>query len=578
MLWTMGASKMKFKILDPGTWFDNEADELSEAEADWQNTVHSLALQEGIDPVELSLAFEDRGWNRTNLGNNGDQPFVTRRSNVLKARLYWLLDPMAAAAVRTWTNYTLGSGITIKAQDAGQQSIIDDFLDDPKNQTMVSAEGQRKHNRRLLVDGEIFFALFNTSEGVLLRRIDCTEITELILDPEDSEVVWAYKRVRMTPDGTKEYLYYRNWAFPDQDLTSAYTQSDGGTWERGKVNVEDDVLVVHLAFDSIYHRGNSLFASSLNWLTHLRQFMEDRISITKGLAKYIQKLTFKGGKKQAASVAGAMTALSKAGAPGAASGRGIAGGVPNAAVRETAKTAVLNDQVDITNMPRMTGAGDSKIDHKLLRLMVCAGTGMTEPYFGDAESGNLASATAMELPMLKQFENHQQLWADCWVVILSIVCSFDAPTKIKIDIDFPPIVLDDVSKLITAIVSACAEFPELKQPEILTLILTNLNINNVDDVMKRVLITAAENQAKADNVAKGLNPDGSKLTPSQALAQGAATPVVAPAKPVFQKTVPGGQPVAANVKEALEVLLEKLEDEARELEEASAAPSTEELA
>jgi hypothetical protein len=563
---------------NPATWFD-EAEDVSSGAAQFDEALQLYAMQEGIDPGELALAMEDRGWNRTNLSNNGEQPWITRRLNIIKSRMYWLLDPMAAAAVRTWTNYTLGSGITMKASDAAVQKSIDAFFDNPKNRTMTSAEGQRKHNRRLLVDGEIFFAFFDTPDGVMMRKVDCIEVTEFITDPEDAEVVWAYRRDRYTPTGQKESLFYRNWAYPDQDLSEAYTQSpDGNSFMQGKVVPEDAVLVLHLAFDSIHQRGNSLFCSTLGWMTHMRQFMEDRISITKGLAKYIQKLTFKGGKSQAQKVVTAMSALAKPGAAALAAGVPAApGGIPGGATRETGKTFLQNDQVELSNMPRLTGASDAKNDHKLIRLAICAGVGMTEPYFGDAESGNLASATAMELPMLKQFESHQQLWADCWSDIIAIVANFDNPQAVQVDVDFPPIVTKSIADIVTSIVNACAEFPELKQPEVLQLVLNTLGLNNVEDIMKKVLVTAAANQAKAANIANGLNPDGSKKTPAQ-LAAILPTPVVAPAKPAQQKTQPGGQQVASTVAEALADLTAAMEAEAMELEEAAAPPTLAEAA
>ena len=127
--------------------------------------------------------------------------------------------------------------------------------------------------------------------------------------------------------------------------------------------------------------------------------------------------------------------------------------------------------------------------------------------------------------------------------------------------------MKDVGAAITAIVDACAEFPELKQPEVLKLVLTTLGMNNVDDIMKRVLITAKQNQLKADNIANGLNPDGTKKRPDQ-LAGVLPTPVVGPAKPAQQKTAPGGQPIAATVKEAAEWLAYVLQCEAEELDDA----------
>lgn len=541
--------------------------EESEGAAVFQEALTLAAAQEGIDPVDLALAVEDRGW--TKLGNtqNGELPWLTRRLNIIRARLYWLLDPHATAAVRTWTNYTLGSGMTFKAADAGLQTQLQKFWDNPKNRTVTTAEGQRKHNRRLLVDGEVFYAIFDAEPTPLIRKIDCIEVTDFVYDPEDSEIIWAFRRERSLPDGTREVLFYRNWCYPDQDLQGAMTKDEQGAWGLKVITPEEGVLVYHLPFDAFHQRGNSLFSSSLSWMAAMRQFMEDRIAITKGLAKYIQKLTVKGGASQITKIATAMQNLGKPGGTSGVPAPPVPGGIPGRSVREAAKTFLQNDNVSIDNMPRTTGAGDARTDFKTIRLMIAGGVGMTEPYFGDAESGNLATATAMELPMLKQFQSHQQMLGDAWVDIFTIVAYFMGGSTslvepVEVDVDFPPIVEADIVKIATAITNVCAEFPELKQPEILKLLLTIMGLNNVDDIMKQVLIDAKANAEKADNIANGKNPDGSPL--ANVLPQ----PVVLPAKAARQQTQAGPQKVAKSIAAAAESLAVAVEAELALLEEA----------
>lgn len=456
-------------------------------------------LAEGMAPSDFALALEDRGWIKLGATLDGDAPWLQRRLGVLKARMYWLLDPHASAAIRTWTNYTLGSGMTFKAQDAGLQAQLQAFWDEPKNRFMTSAEGQRRLNRRLLVDGEIFFAIFNTAGGgtdpdndgdvdptILIRKVDCTQITELITDPEDQESVWAYRRVYSLPNGERRNLYYRDWANQDADLSLA-RDSDNNT-----IEPEQDVVMYHLGFDVIHQRGNSLFSSALPWMQALRQFMEDRIAITAGLAKIIRKVTFKGGKAQATKVA---TAMQQQGTT--PTGQAY---VPPIPVRQAAQTIMNNDAVTIDDMPRQTGAGDARQDFKNLRLMICGGVGMTEPYFGDAESGNLATATAMELPMLKQFESHQQLIGDAWRDIFGIVANFTDPERVEVDVDFPPIINKDVLTTVQGIAAAVLAFPSLAQPEVLSMTLTVLGVNNVDDVMERVLVQFKQDQDMRDQM------------------------------------------------------------------------------
>lgn len=474
-----------------------------------------------MSPGDIQLAMDDRGWVRMGQTLDGDAPWSVRRLTVLRSRMYWLMDSHAQAAVRTWTDYTLGSGMGFKANKDPDQTALSEFWDNKQNRNITSAESQRRLNRRLLVDGELFFGIFDTDDGVLVRKIDCTQITNFLTNPDDSEEVWGYRRVYSLTNGETKTLIYRDWAYPEADLSKCSIIGNPNT-----TTPQEHVVVYHLPFNAIHQRGNSLFSSALPWMQALRQFMEDRLAITQGLAKFIRKMTIKGGAAQVAKVQAAMT--------GAVS-QGAAGNPALDRARKAAQTLFANDAVDMADVPRTTGASDSRQDFRNIRLMICGGVGMTEPYFGDAEAGNLASVTAMELPMLKQFESHQQLWADCWRDLFSIVLNFEDPQAVQVAIDWPPIVKENVKNMVDAIVAACAEFPELNQPEVLTVLLNSLGINNVDHVMTNVLAKQKELQLKADteanNAAKGLAPDGTAIS----------QPVVGPAKPAQQAT---GTPTA----------------------------------
>jgi hypothetical protein len=476
-----------------------------------------------MSSADIQLALEDRGWVRMGQTLDGDAPWNVRRLTILRSRMYWLMDSHAASSVRVWTDYTLGSGMGFKADNDADQTLLSEFWNNRINRNVCSAEGQRRINRRLLVDGEIFFAIFDTEQGIAIRKIDCTQITQFITNPEDSEEVWGYRRTFGTPDGKVTTIYYRDWAYPNAPINTINTQDEGGM--AGPIVPEESVVIYHLPFNAIHQRGNSLFSAALPWMQALRSFMEDRLAITQGLAKFIRKMTVKGGAAQ-------VTKVKMAVEQAAGMTPGPIGDAAMRRARETAQTLFTNDAVNMSDVPRTTGASDSRQDFRNIRLMICGGVGMTEPYFGDAEAGNLASVTAMELPMLKQFESHQQLWADAWRDIFSIVRNFEDPQAVEVAIDWPPIVKENVQTFINAVVSACAEFPELVQPEVLTLVLNTIGVSNVDQVMVEVLKKQKELAATALNMAKGLGPDGSVLPQA----------VVGPDKPGQQLT---GKPRAA---------------------------------
>ena len=70
---------------------------------------------------------------------------------------------------------------------------------------------------------------------------------------------------------------------------------------------------------------------------------------------------------------------------------------------------------------KTAGMATSPDDARQIRLMAGAGMGIMEHYFGDAGNANLATATAMELPMLKKFAARQRLWESVYSNILTYV-------------------------------------------------------------------------------------------------------------------------------------------------------------
>ena len=101
-------------------------------------------------------------------------------------------------------------------------------------------------------------------------------------------------------------------------------------------------------------------------------------------------------------------------------------------------------------------------------------------------AGNLATATAMELPMLKQFQSYQALWQDALRDIFSIAMDEDPDEPAQLDITLPPILLDDLRKIGQFISAVAVVFPEIRVPAVLRSLLSSLNVANIDEVMDEV--------------------------------------------------------------------------------------------
>lgn len=448
-------------------------------------------IAEAYTQADIELALDDRGWLVGGKKMAGELDPLSRTVQVNKSRYYWLRDPLARQAVRLWTDYGLGdTAITYKAEDEAIQKKLSKFMKDRRNRTLLSAHGMQRLSKRLLVDGEIFFIYYD--DGAL-RTFDCLQISEIITDPDDEETVLGYKRVT----AKNKTFFYKDWTATDfSKAIDPSTQKKVTAWE-------DKCVMYHLPFDNFEKRGTGLFGACVNWSREHRRFMEARVAITQALATWAHKLNVKGGQQKVNQVRAALESTFAQ--------SGLQTGTERNPQPAPGAAWIQNEGIDLVPTPRATGASDARNDADQLKLMVSAGTGIMLHYFGDPSTGNLATATAMELPMLKMFQSYQKLWKDAYRDIFTIVLDEDPDKEpAVIDIDLPPILADDLQKLGAFFTGVAALFPEIKVPQVLQMLLTSLGINNIEEVMEAIEDKREEIDAlTAENAAKGLLSDKS---------------------------------------------------------------------
>src|ERR1043166_3209272 len=176
-------------------------------------------IKEAFTRADIELALDDRGWLVPGRQwTASDLDAQTRTTLVAKARLYWLRDPMMKQAVRLWTAYTVGSGSSWDSKQPKIKEQLDAFANHRRNKSIMNSEGQRRSSKKLLVDGENFFAVFDPEGGKsdprTIRRIDCLQITDIICDPDDEEHVLGYGRLT----AQDKRLYYADYRCDDDDL------------------------------------------------------------------------------------------------------------------------------------------------------------------------------------------------------------------------------------------------------------------------------------------------------------------------------------------------------------------------
>lgn len=90
--------------------------------------------------------------------------------------------------------------------------------------------------------------------------------------------------------------------------------------------------------------------------------------------------------------------------------------------------------------------------------MVAAGTGLSVHYLGDPSTGNLATATAMELPQIKLFEGWQLWFTAQFDRLFNLVAALSGTewgdVSKWVNVDFPDIMTTDAAQVIQSLALA----------------------------------------------------------------------------------------------------------------------------
>lgn len=424
-------------------------------------------LKEAYKSIEDTLSLEDAGWIK--LGSAVGSNVLSdseRKLAVQRARIYAMKDPLARQAVRLWTDYTFGTGLNWTAKDEKTTDVLSTFWYAPENSAVLSGQGQRKSSDKVLIDGEIFFALFLGAQGqATIRRIDPLEITEIVSDPDDVEDVRYYKRDWSSTAGQSKTAYYLSFS----NLEDKATLDSSGK----SVSKTEDAIVYHLAINTIGQRGNSTLLPVIDWIKLYRQFLASRVAIMLALARFAWKVKVKGGATAVSDAKGAYQDQTPA-----------AGAV-----------AIENMGADLQPIRTDSGARNAYEDGRQIKLQIAAGVGIPEQYFGDISIGNLATAKTVELPMMKMFQSYQATWADAYDDINQMVLVHNSvPEDARyIDMDFPPITPADESEMAKNIVAIGMAFPEfLSNRDVMQQALMSLGIHDTNEVIDEIMGTGGK--------------------------------------------------------------------------------------
>jgi hypothetical protein len=361
-------------------------------------------LREAITSV--SRAIEDLSWQNLSQDERTETVITNeeRKTLIRRARLYAERNPLGIQSCSLLVNYVLGQGISLAAANKTLVArIVDEFWENPVNQLVFTS--QQSMSEFLLgayTDGAQFLVLFPDADDgtVELGTIDALYVEDIINDPQNNKVPrwlkvrkprgeYDFRSGAYKPEGGDDFVYYRFWR-NEEPL--------GGKGAPKKV----EPGLVYIAKRGKGKFGQSGLKGAIDWLKAHKDFMEDRATISRAAAAIAWK------KKRKNATAGNVAAEADRLRSALASSLSTPGYETNP-TQAAGATIIENEYSNLEWVKTDTGGQAALADERILRMMSGAAMGgIPNHYFGDEASANLATATAMELPLLKAYENWQQ--------------------------------------------------------------------------------------------------------------------------------------------------------------------------
>lgn len=416
---------------------------------------------------EMSLykrTLEDIGWINLSMDQYSREELIAGGFHFMlkRCRIMYVNNPLCKHWVHLTTSFVFGRGLSAPtSKDSDCQEIINDFWEDPDNKKVCTSVGpQRMLSNKFQYEGNLFFMLFDDEEGnIRVRMLNCIEVVDIITDPEDRNKYLFYK-VSLTNSAydfkadafTQQKTQF--WYIPDIDNETPNAYGVPAN------KLKDDCRVFHTKINCDINDkfGVPDLYAGLDWVKAHKDMAGDMATLVKALSQFAWKKKIKGGAAQVSNLLNSMKATSN---------------LTNVSTM-AGKTQIENQGVDLESIDIKTGGVDiAEQGLKAMQMMVCSASGIFYHYYGDPSTGNLATATSMELPMIKKFEDYQMLWTYIFTVIITYCFRkkievgllagevvYDAktgytyintPKDLKIAVDFPPIIEDDIQELATAL-------------------------------------------------------------------------------------------------------------------------------
>jgi len=310
-------------------------------------------------------------------------------------------NPLANYIIEITTNFVLGNGIAVRAENRRVQRVIDAFWSHPDNHMQTRVYSLCTE---LSLYGEQFIRFFvNPYDGtVKIRQIDPSMVDQIETDPHDIETV---VRVHVRPQGPGQNVWSSNFGNvsatglnttgPETAAPAANSYAAGypvsgpsttpdptmGEW----LAVPDQVI--HFAVNKVSNakRGKSDLATLLPWLRRYKDWLTDRVRINKYKGAFLWTIKLSGADRK--TIDRKRMEYSYPPDPGS--------------------IVVHNESEEWSAVQPRIDADDVEADGRAIKMMIAMGAGLPEHYLSEGGNVNYATAAEMGLPTLRRFQRRQ---------------------------------------------------------------------------------------------------------------------------------------------------------------------------
>lgn len=382
-----------------------------------------------IAEAELTNVSRDLdllGWTVLSVYGGEDQEIAPEKRIewAKRARVTYWKDPVAGATVDLLNYFTFGRGVPKpRARDEDVQEVIDEFWDDPDNKlVLTSYTAQIALGTDLQQQSNLFVLMFDDgADGkVKLSLLDHDTVTNAVRDPDnrlraiyflakEKTYEWDFENDRLKVDKagaaiTKKPVYYPVWwndgIEKDEDRT--LPKPPAGRLGKGKVYH----VAVNRTSEQIF--GVPKIQRTARWFTALNDLLKAQVDKAQAVAAFAMKRKVKGTPSQLTKLA------TQAIRPSSDIATQALGPVEqNTGVFVPPRAgSILNENEGVSHesLKLDSGAGNAAQDAEIIRAQISAASGFPQHYLGAGDTANLATATAMELPVLKLVEATQELF------------------------------------------------------------------------------------------------------------------------------------------------------------------------